>query len=241
MEQSKNKPVRKALRIAADCLLGLIIALGVLVSAVSLSARASGGVPSFFGHSVLVVQSESMTGTIDKGDIIFVDKFSADEEKRNLELAALVPDKSVVTFYFDLDSDGTDELVTHLYRGTTAHGNATFYVFEGTYNPDQATLESQYVSADKIFGLYGGTRIAKVGTALDFLRSPLGFGLLIMLPIGAFFIYALVRLILALVEARRPTVSADDLSEEAREQIRREILAELEAGKKDGTKEKNEK
>ena len=221
MEKTEKSVGRRIAGVVVDVLLGLIILLGILVSVYSLSSRSTGGVPSFFGKSSLVVESDSMTGTVNKGDLIFIEKFSASNPIERLET-----DRSVVTFYFDIDGDGSNELVTHLFKGTEQVGTQTLYTFQGTYNPADVLLDTQYVSADKLIGTYTGTRIAGLGTVLDFLRSPLGFGLIIILPIFLFFIYALVRLILALMETKKPKTAA--VSAEEREKIKAELLAEIE-------------
>lgn len=241
--EKKKSKVKLVFSIIVDVILGLAILIGIFVSIFALTSRANNGIPTFFNKSVLTVQSESMTGTFDKGDIIIINKFSDNTEERAKQLQELTPNESIVTFYYDLDSDGTDEIVTHLYKGTYQVGTQTLYEFKGTYNPDNVELASQYIASTHLIGRYTETRLSGFGTVLDFLRSSLGFGLVIMLPIFIFFLYSLIKLILVFAERNHEKTvknAVASLSEEERERIKRELLEELKANGEDINKENKE-
>lgn len=242
IEKKKTK-LKLAFGIIIDIILGLAILIGIFVSVFSLTSRSNNGIPTFFNKSVLTVKSESMTGIFDKGDIIIIDQFSKDTHERADQLQELIPDETIVTFYYDLDADGTDEIVTHLYKGTYQVGTQTLYEFKGTYNPDNVELESQYIASNHLIGKYTGTKLVGFGTVLDFLRSSLGFGLVIMLPVFIFFLYSLIRLILVITERNHQKAvenAAAALTEEERERIKRELLEELKAQGEDINKEDKE-
>ncbi|MCK9234581.1 MAG: hypothetical protein M0O98_05270, partial [Acholeplasmataceae bacterium] len=75
-----------------------------------------------------------------------------------------------------------------------------------------------------ILALYTGKKIGKVGYALAFLNTKMGFGLIIVLPIFLLFVYQGVKVLLLVKEGKKP--SELDIEAE-KERLRAEILAEL--------------
>lgn len=221
--KNKTKKNRLIFNIILDIFLGLFVIFALYTTISGVIAKKNNGLNSLFGKASLSVQSESMSGTFEKGDLIFVDLLSFSEDGNpNIELKE---NKSIVTFKYDIDANGTYELVTHLFIGK----NGERYEFVGTYNPTSGSLAHQLVSQDKLVGVYNGTKWSGFGNVTDFLSSPTGYLCVIMVPCAIFFIYAFYKFIKAIVDAKPQKVAEYDANKylEEKEKMRLEILKEI--------------
>jgi signal peptidase len=222
-----NKRTKKVFKIIGSVFLWLFVLFAVYVSITALVAKSNDGVANLFGYTPLSVQSESMTGTIDKGDLIIIKLINFDDGKPS---ETLTPNESIVTFRYDIDNDGSDELVTHLFIGK----EDSTYVFQGTYSPNGQELAKQYVPESRIVGVYSGNRIVALGYVISWITSPIGYFVIFLVPAAIFFLYALYKLIMAVINASSTTKIEHDANYylEEKEKMRQEILAELEKEKK---------
>ena len=89
------------------------------------TAGAAWLVPTLLGYSRYVITSGSMTGTYDKGSIVF---------EKNVPVADLTVG-DVIT-YMPPASSGVDHLVTHrIYRIQPAQGGGSLFTTKGDHNP----------------------------------------------------------------------------------------------------------
>ena len=225
IEEEKSS---KLLDIITTVITYIIVGLCLVVSIFSLTSKATGGTPQIGDNVILNVQTNSMTGIIDVGDIIFVKTVEFDE---NMEPSIpFVVDETIVSFKCDVDGDGYLDVVTHLYKGRDANR----FVFQGTYKENENdVLAYQYVAAQNIIGVYEGAKLPGVGHAINFLQSSVGFFVCFILPIFLFVCYQGYRLICTIMEVKRENaIEAGKLTDEERERekerIRQEILKELE-------------
>ena len=168
--------LRGVLRIAGGiltvALVGVIV--GALVVAVA-SRQTPDGPAAFRGRAALTVLSGSMTPTFRTGDVI-LDRIVTPAG------AAALPVGTIITFRSGLTSAGRPMLITHRIVGTaTVQGAATSqraYVTKGDANnsPDQAL-----VAPAQIVGVYI-LRVPYLGYVSAFVRRPLGFALIVVLP-----------------------------------------------------------
>ena len=73
--------------------------------------------------------------------------------------------------------------------------------------------DANAVTRSKIIAVYTGSKIGGLGAAQTFLGSQLGFGLCILLPLVAFFVYQLVvfiRTVLQVKNADKKVITAAD-------------------------------
>lgn len=177
--------IKRALSVALDVLLWVIIALAAVFVAVTLSAKQNDGVPRLFGYSPVVVLSNSMKGTgpqnFSAGDLVFIK--AADTSTLKVG--------DVVSFW-DL-INGKKQLNTHRIVKIENSGSNTLYTTRGDANnandPDKK-------AAGDIVGIYR-YKIAGAGFVMNFLRSQWGMLFCLVLPLLAFFIWRLVKLVLA--------------------------------------------
>jgi len=96
-------------------------------------------VPTLMGYSRYVITSGSMTGTYDKGSIVF--------EKKVPVADLRVGD--VIT-YMPPASSGVDHLVTHrIFRMQSAQGGGTLFTTKGDHNPASDPWHFKLLSKDQ--------------------------------------------------------------------------------------------
>ena len=227
-----KKPFVKVLNIIVDVLVVCVLIISLLVLTMVLTAQGEGGVPSVFGKAPISVLTDSMHGDapddFDKGDLLLcdvVDKSVKNEYKKG----------DIVTFKQDINGDNVEEYVTH--RIYNVNKDGTFQTKgdnNTTYDQDpNATAVFKDIGKTDILAKYTGTKISGLGSVIQYLQTPLGFFLCILLPMIIFFLYQAVRVVLnlmaynkekALVQAQEAIASAD-LTEEQKQRAIAEYLA----------------
>lgn len=231
------KTFKKVLNIAVDVLiiLVLIVSAITLVSVFS-TTKGGEGVPNLFGKAPISVLTDSMKGdkpdNFNKGDLLLCDV--VDEKANNTYKVG-----DIITFRQDIDSDGKEDLVTHRIYKINDNGS---YQTKGDNNisydqdPNNTTFFGDIYPVD-ILATYHGAKISGMGTALDFIRSPMGFFVCILLPMIIFFIYQAVRVIAnAMAYSKEKgklqaeeAIANSDLTEEQKQQAIAEYLASQKA------------
>lgn len=189
-----RKTLNKILHIVVDVLIVAILIISVFILTIALTARGDEGVPSVFGKAPIGVLTDSMKGDkeddFNKGDLLICDVV---EDK--LDAKYKVGD--IVTFAADIDGDGNRDFVTH--RIYKVNKNGTYYTKgdnNATYDQDRknAVVFSEIDNTD-IVAVYNGTKISGLGGAINYLQTPTGFFLWILLPMIIFFLYQAVRVV----------------------------------------------
>lgn len=226
---------KKIGRIALNVLLWCFVAFALLTTILAISANSGAdGVPSIGGKVFLSVESDSMAPTFKKGDLLFAKKLN-EETKRTLKVG------DVITYRVDLDGDGKEELNTHRIVEVllSADGSVEGYVTKGdnhATNPENdAPVKWQFVICrwgNK--GTEGGKDGAKIGGLGGFfamLQKPVGFLLIIVLPLLLFFAWELVRFIRTVLAVKNRGKRQITAEEEAliRERAVAEYLAQQRA------------
>lgn len=199
------KVLKVILNTIINILIVLILITSILIAVMALSSRVS-GISTIFGFTIQTIQSDSMKGTSPDG-----------YEGGNFEDGDLIIGKStgfdgfaeyqvgdIVTFNHRND-DGTTMYIIHrivdkkeidgTYRYQTWGDNR-----EVAQVPDQDS-ENKYLGSLDIGSVfysdsYHGIVIKGVGKVLDFVQTQLGFFLVVLLPMIAFFLYELIRVVL---------------------------------------------
>ncbi len=197
----------KTLEIIANVVLWLFVAFAVLITVMVFAAQDADGVPSIGGKCTINIVSDSMSPTFDSGDLVFANKLS-DAEKMQLKV------NDIITFYADLDGDGNKELNTHRIVDFEydSMGNVLGYYTKGDNPLTNPVRDEKYVTCANVICVATGTVWSNVGGFLSFLQTSLGFFLVIVLPLAAFFIYELVHFILTYLSMKNDTkkISAAD-------------------------------
>ncbi len=215
----------KTFKKIADIVIGIIIAIILLASILVIIANASRGkddVPQIFGYTFASVQSDSMTGTFEEGDIVvgrIVDENTVIKENED-----------IISFYEV--KNGYKIINTHRVVRIEKVGDVTWYYTQG--DKDGLPEDFQPKSHDQVIAVYQ-FKLAGFGKFVDFLREPIGFILVVVLPILLVIGWEAYKLIALYMEHKKAqyleeSQSAVAPSEEMKEQIIQEYLKSLNSG-----------
>lgn len=231
---AQKKGARIALKIAnvlINILIVAVLIVSVLIATLALTSKANGGVPSIFGYSFHTIMSPSMEGGNENyggGDYHVGDLVIGKATKGNTNEVFEVGDIIVYTTQKDDTPDGV-EMIAHRVVKREDLGNG---LFEYTTKGDNNDIEDAvaHTAADIVAVTYDHDYDGKVlrgfGNVLNFLRSPSGFFLVVLLPMIIFFLYAIVRVVLNALNYKKTKASED------KEDIEREKQAAIDAAVK---------
>ena len=215
-----KKAIKKTFNIIIDIVVVLILIVSLLVVVLSLTSKSS-GVPNIFGIAPLSVQSDSMEPTFSENDLLF-SKVTNDP---GMEYQV----GDVVTFPITIRDK--EELNSHRIIEVVEEDGITYYKTKGDNNPDP---DSEMVTSLDIVAKWTGNKISGIGGFLSFIRTQLGFFLVILLPMILFFIYEAIRVIMNIIaynkekaaEAAAEAVANSELTEEQKQRAIEEYLAQ---------------
>lgn len=247
MESKLTKDqVLKITKITLNVLFYVVIVLILLFAIANMKVKTNGDIPNIFGGGFLSVQSDSMDGnqedSFKQGDLIFVNMLN-DKERAELEVG------DIVTFYgsfynettkqrdtflnthriVDIMYTDTDEMVLVTQGDKVAERPGRKYG-EGGENDDtnyESLFASEAIAVHK--STWGGA-----GNALDFLRSPVGFGVFIVIPAVLILIVEAYFLIKNVLKMNKEKMEKEYQAKD--EAMRKQIMEEL---KQQQAKEEN--
>ena len=221
--------VKKIGSIVANVLVWAILVFATLVTILTfVSMNAKDGVPSIFGKSIVSVQSPSMDGdkegSFKQGDMLFVDKVTQDE--------AWDLDEGTIIVYrapIDINGDGeTGDINTHrIVRKWTTEGGIVYFKTQGDAEAED-TYDLRYTDVIAVYN--GHSRLRGMGAVADFLKSSVGFLLVVVLPMALFFLYELYNLLKIIMEQKMQKAAATasaTVSAETEEEIKRRAIEEF--------------
>lgn len=161
---------KKALGIAAKVLTWALVVFTVAAVAFSIISINTVGKQnaSIFGCKLYVVLSDSMSDTFQAGDIV-VSKVRDDYTD--------LQEGDIITFTSS-SAESYGETITHKIRRKTVRNGQVEYI---TYGTTTGVDDSAAVSVDRIHGVYA-FRLPKLGYFFNFMRTPLGYVVVIGVP-----------------------------------------------------------
>ena len=228
MEEKKQGSAKKVFKVILNVIIWLFVAFAVVTTIFAFAAQSSrDGVPTLFGKTFLTVQSNSMKPEFVEGDLIIGQRIS-DEAKEDLK------EGDIISFLTDLDGDGNAEINTHRIVKVNKNDNGTVnYTTRGDNKETNTADDKEPVLPKNIISQYTGTKIGKIGHLFNFLQTPKGFLIAIVLPLLLFFVYELFRFIKKIIEIKnsgKKQISAAD-EEEIKQKAIEEYLKQQEAQK----------
>jgi len=200
----------------------LVIVL-ILMSALSLMliiSSANDGVANVFGYSPIVLyDTKSMEPTFGADDLVIVKKEDASE----LEAGEIISFWGLV--------DGQRSIITHrIYEVIIKDDGSYCYQTKGDNNElvdqDPMNIYRQVdIYPEDVIGVYV-THIAGFGSVLNFIKSPTGVLVCLVIPIALIFLWQLVRVIrLAMAYHREQQAEKNaQMSEEEKKKVIEEYL-----------------
>ncbi|PKK99248.1 MAG: signal peptidase I [Tenericutes bacterium HGW-Tenericutes-2] len=228
MNPITRKKVVNIIKVSLNGIFYAVIIFLVLFSVASIKLKSQADIANIFQTGFLSVQSDSMTGdnkdSFNQGDVILVSMLN-DQSRSHLQVG------DIVTFYdMRIRSHNTHRIVLIEYIDGEA-----FLITKG----DNATEADRPIHISEALSVHRQT-IPGIGNMLDYLQSPVGFALFVILPVlvlllleGAF----LVRFLLVMnkekleLKFKKEVQIVNQSLESEIEAIRKEILRELELTK----------
>ncbi len=203
------KAIKRVGTIIISVLLWLVILVAALYAFTTMATKDNQNVANLLGYTPLVVESNSMSPTFKKDDLIFVKK--CDTSK--------LEEGDIICFHTIIDNEYA--LNTHRIQSIAESGEARSYTTVGDNN--NGVADQHIISDGDIVGKYVG-HISGAGKLMNFLSSSTGFLLVIVLPMLIFFIYQVYNLIMisirlkkaVAVENAREQTEAENALEEAK-------------------------
>lgn len=150
-------------RIVTGVLFILLIGVTILV----IPAKITGEQPEIFGYQLKSVLSGSMEPSIQTGSLIAIKSVKG-------EKISHIQEGDVITFIGE-----ENNLITHRISDIALTDSGTVYTTKGDNN--NAT-DSAPVLAENVVGLYSGLTIPYAGYVINFVQSPNGYILFMVIP-----------------------------------------------------------
>lgn len=221
----KKSTGKKVFDIITSVICVIIVVVAIFVSIQGIQSRKNNGVATFFGKCTFSIQSESMSGTFEKGDLIICEKYS------NQTLTAGeagVKDGTVISFYDYLD-DGTKFINSHRIDAIGEVNGVKYYTTRGDNN---AGIDKRQRTEADILAVWTGNKINGAGKVVDFINGRTGFFVCIVLPVLIYTLYQIYKLIIFITDARKEEIleeAKEGTSDEIKDKIIQEYLAKQKA------------
>jgi len=217
--------VKKIASIALSVFIVLLFVASAILVIANLSVdRKKGETPNLFGYVMNSVQSNSMKGTFSKGALV-IGKLVKDD--------TVIEKDDIITFSQKVD--GGYIFNTHRVVATDEIGGATIYQTQGDNRddgPDRCPApDEEWKTIHQIQSVYC-FHIPLLGGIIDFLKTPLGFILCLVVPMLAFIGYQVYKLIALYLQSKKEEMleqAKEGVSDEAKDAIIREYLAKMQA------------
>ncbi len=225
-EKGKKQP-KKVINTIINVVLIIAIVVAIICTYISFVMTSGNGVPSFFGLRLLSIQTNSMSPEVNYGDLI-IDVACEPEDLRV---------KDVITYWTVING----ERVLNTHRIHNIYDGGGFLIFE-TKGDANISVDPLTVHEREIVGQWKGFKLTGVGKAIDYLQTPVGFLIVVVIPVFIFFLYHLVQFFRVLFEYQNiknrlkyeqergraeDIIAAHQEEEEKKEQERAAMEAEL--------------
>lgn len=203
--------MKKSIKIIFNVIAWVVLIFSLLMTLIVFTADRNNGTASLLGYIPLTIESDSMSPTFKKNDLIISHEI---DDINDLEKG------DVITFWTLID--GQKVRNTHrIVDINDVNGNKNF-VTRGDNNSRDDDISVYGVD---IIGEWTGVKIPGFGGVMDFLRTKTGFFICVLIPMALFFLFELYKLIVVIVDIKRPAITTQDEEEIKRKAIE-EYLAE---------------
>lgn len=190
-------------KIVVNVLLWVVIAMSLFFAIVAFTTSKDTGVPTIFGKMLLPIATDSMNG--DKPDSFKKNALVvASAVEKGADIYEELYEGRIVIYRGEVTSGGVtiESLIAHRIVEVTQESlgaNKPYVKVQGD-NPQATDID--VVVASNIVGFYD-SHVGGIGGLILFLKSGLGFWLLIIIPLALFFGYQVYNVVKISVEARR--------------------------------------
>ena len=215
------KTLKKIGKVAVDVLIVIVFIISVILVIANLTAdKDNGEQPNVFGYVISSVQSESMSGTFEKGALV-VGKIP-DEN-------TVIEKDAIISFYQKVN--GNTIINTHRVVDVDNAGSTPIYQTQGDNREVCPVPDTDWKTINDVTAVYQ-FHIPAVGGFIDFLKKPLGFVICLVLPMLAFIAWQVYKLIAIYLQSKKEQMLEevkDGVSDEAKDAIIKEYLAKMQS------------
>ncbi len=204
--------MKKAVKITVNILAWIVLIFALLITLIVFSSEKNNGVSNILGYMPLTVESDSMSPTFKKGDMILCKEI---DDVNDLK------EDDVITFWTLIDGKRVKN--THRIVEVKNEDGAVSFITRGDNNSKDDDVPAY--SSD-IIGKWTEVKISGFGKVLDFLKTKKGFFICIIIPLAVFFLFELYKFIATLIEVKNGDKSAQLDEEEIKRRAIEEYLAE---------------
>lgn len=204
--------MKKAVKITVNILAWIVLVFALLITLIVFSSEKNNGVSNIFGYMPLTVESDSMSPTFKKGDMILCKEIDDVNDLKK---------DDVITFWTIIDGKRVKN--THRIVEVNNVDGSVSFITRGDNN--SADDDVPAYSSD-IIGKWTEVKISGFGKVLDFLKTKKGFFICIIIPLAVFFLFELYKFIATLIEVKNGDKSAQLDEEEIKRRAIEEYLAE---------------
>lgn len=171
-----------------DVLIIIVFIVSTIVVIASITANRTGGQPSVMGYVFSSVQTDSMQGTINKGDFV-VGKLMDDSTE--IKVGDIV---SFEDFY-----EGRMITITHRVIEVRTESNPPTYITQGDNEQYADDILRHHDSIRSVYKF----RIPFLGKFIDFLKTPFGFIICLVIPLLSFICWQAYKLIILFFKSKQ--------------------------------------
>ena len=236
-EKKGTRIVKAILNTIINILIVLVLIVSLVVATLALTSKANDGVATIFGYSFHTIQTSSMEGGSDEyeggdyypGDLVIGRATGANPNE--------VYEVGDIIVYSAQDDDNPDavQMIAHRIVARDEENGTYYYTTKGDNNDIEDTDAH---TAAQILSVcydhdYHGTVIKNVGGALDYIRTPQGFFVVVLIPMIIFFLYEIIRVVMNTLNYKkaRSEEEKENAEREKQEAVDAAVAAVLEAQK----------
>ena len=204
--------MKKAVKITVNILAWIVLVFALLITLIVFSSEKNNGVSNIFGYMPLTVESDSMSPTFKKGDMILCKEIDDVNDLKK---------DDVITFWTIIDGKRVKN--THRIVEVNNVDGSVSFITRGDNNSKDDDVPAY--SSD-IIGKWTDVKISGFGKVLDFLKTKKGFFICIIIPLAVFFLFELYKFIATIIEVKNGDKSEKLDEEEIKRRAIEEYLAE---------------
>lgn len=226
-EKGTKSLIKKIFDILFYVVIGIIIVVALIYTVSAFSTK--NGVTAIFGHTISSVQTGSMSGTFEKGDII-IGKQLDNEGIDKLEV------DDIISFYFM--EPQTQEVIIVTHRIIEIEPNGGKITTQGDVARANNSLDNvEVVSRGDVIAEYTGTKIPGLGKVADFVGTSTGFFCCVLIPVFLFLFWQIYVFAKTLSDAKKYG-RQKQVNDEARA-LAEQMFKEMQANAQNDSSEEN--
>ncbi len=189
-QQGEKKPslLSKIFNFFFYTLISIVIVVALLYTVINLAG--DNGVSTILGYTVGSVQSGSMSGTFEKGDIIVSKQIDGEEVKEG----------DVISFWYK--DPQAEQIIVVTHRVIELREDGKIVTQGDVANQNNSVDKIEVISKGDVISRYS-FKIPYVGAVLDFINTSTGFFVCILIPVFLFLFWQIYVFIVTVADAKK--------------------------------------